>query len=326
MSRSNRFHAHVICPKCTAEDRVVFEALIGDVQYLDFEVGDLVIATVPPLGRWIGPSESCPWDRAFWAAGAGRCIRCGAIIDARIEVRLRHFHAVHVVEEPLDEDAWGPLPENSFELRVHAAAVGTDCFVCREPVIGLEGQDGFFDPYYLQDSDDAVINASAFGDAHVACVQSSAWMSFWHVRAREAMTRVHHLSPRDDIGGTAIFDRSHAGGLSLVSDAGAIMFVTFSDVDSMSVRNPRRTITHDRLLPALPAIMNVKNGSKLLLADVLDTIGISSRLLRPSAIRTGTVIVQGLDDNRRRARLKYTIELKPDLVERLKKARPPRSA
>src|SRR5262245_24749912 len=109
MSKVNYFSAEIRCPRCGKLGIVHFEADIGVLDLSAFEIGDLVIKTVPPEGRPIGPDIDVEWERPFWAVGYGTCPHCREDVKARIEIRVRRFAAARPTLEHLGLFAWGYL-------------------------------------------------------------------------------------------------------------------------------------------------------------------------------------------------------------------------
>jgi len=109
MSRVNYFAAPIDCPHCGRCVRIAFEADIGVLDLTVFELGELVILTVPPQGKAIGPAVYVDWERPFWAVGFGICPNCKKDVTARIVIRDRRFAAANPTRENLDTFAWGQL-------------------------------------------------------------------------------------------------------------------------------------------------------------------------------------------------------------------------
>jgi hypothetical protein len=62
------------------------------------------------------------------------------------------------------------------------------CFVCRQPVIGLQGQDYDWDTYLLdsdQEQNQHALDENAFGPCHLICLTRSEWGHFWIQRYLE---------------------------------------------------------------------------------------------------------------------------------------------
>jgi hypothetical protein len=110
MSKVNYFSAQTTCPHCDRSGVIHFEADIGVLDLSTFEIGDLVIKSVPPEGRPIGPALDVEWERPFWAVGFGTCPQCRQDVVARIEIRDRRFSAAQPTLDTLDTFAWGYLP------------------------------------------------------------------------------------------------------------------------------------------------------------------------------------------------------------------------
>ncbi len=72
----------------------------------------------------------------------------------------------------------------------------SNCFICGNRVLGLQGQDVFLDTFYLHDEimDQHVTDQQAFGDCHAICLADSARGDFWGKRIRENMMLVRHFS------------------------------------------------------------------------------------------------------------------------------------
>jgi hypothetical protein len=120
--KKNAFFAKVECPHCHAISRVEFQALIGVLVYESFEIGDVVIKTVPPEPtdeHPVGPSVECIWERPFWATGKGWCPACHDELTARIEIRERRFSEARPTLEALDLFAWGSLPDTALSNEAH---------------------------------------------------------------------------------------------------------------------------------------------------------------------------------------------------------------
>ncbi len=71
------------------------------------------------------------------------------------------------------------------------------CFQCGDPVLDLRGQDIVLPPYYLRPEpsppDQEVLDARAYGYAHLRCFVGSRWGPFWAERTRENLEGVRHF-------------------------------------------------------------------------------------------------------------------------------------
>lgn len=115
MSQINYFSASAECPYCQSVATMAFESDVGVLDYEVFELGDLVIKSVPLLPthgkhpKPIGPSVDVHWERPFWAVGLAQCPNCHRDVVARVEIRDRRFSAVHPTLEDLDLFSWGAV-------------------------------------------------------------------------------------------------------------------------------------------------------------------------------------------------------------------------
>ena len=120
--KKNAFIAKVECPHCHVKSRVEFQSLIGVLAQESFEMGDIVIKTVPPEPtdeHPLGPSVECVWEQPFWATGQGWCPECYDALTARIEIRERRFSEARPTLEVLDLFAWGYLLDTALSNEVH---------------------------------------------------------------------------------------------------------------------------------------------------------------------------------------------------------------
>ncbi len=71
------------------------------------------------------------------------------------------------------------------------------CFQCGDPVLDLRGQDIVLPTYYLRPPpsppDEEVLDAQAYGYAHLRCFVGSRWGPLWAARTRENMEGVRHF-------------------------------------------------------------------------------------------------------------------------------------
>lgn len=101
---------------------MMFESDIGELRYDDFEVGDVVIRSVPLLPKRgkhpvpIGPAIDVDWNRPFWAVGFSECAACGHQVVARIEVREQRFSAVKPTLDEIGVMAWGVLNDGAVDV------------------------------------------------------------------------------------------------------------------------------------------------------------------------------------------------------------------
>jgi hypothetical protein len=118
MVQTNYFSTPAECPYCHLGATMVFESDIGVLGYEVFDVGDLVIKSVPLFPahakhhKPVGPSLNVDWDHPFWAVGLARCPSCNRDVVARVEIRDRRFSAARPTLEELDLFAWGPVDES----------------------------------------------------------------------------------------------------------------------------------------------------------------------------------------------------------------------
>lgn len=109
----NEFFADVECPYCHAEKRISFRAPIGTVGHEPYEVGDLVVESLPLGDTAQAPTESSPECKCErrWRAGFGMCPTCSRQLAARIEIRHLRFHAVRPTLETLALFDSGPIED-----------------------------------------------------------------------------------------------------------------------------------------------------------------------------------------------------------------------
>ena len=172
-----------------------------------------------------------------------------------------------------------------------------DCCFCRRRVIGLAGQDCVLDTFYLLDEpeDREVCDAAAFGQCHIKCLVESRWAGFWRRRrlANLIDVRGYDVLAEDDHG-VALFN-------SRMGD------VVFCETDGALVWTRREALcvgSDDGEFWVVPVVERVevevgRNDSNLAaqwearraltLDDLVRGLGVEDRLLRPAALREGSI-------------------------------------
>ncbi len=109
MGRYNEFIAPVKCIACGDAGDVMFQSLIGVLQWDEFRMGEAVLHRPSTMRRpQEGPSVKLTHD-SFWARGLGECPRCHVDLWAKVLVREGRFVGVELTEAPADMYDWGYL-------------------------------------------------------------------------------------------------------------------------------------------------------------------------------------------------------------------------
>lgn len=61
-----------------------------------------------------------------------------------------------------------------------------NCFICGKPVIDFEYHSAHFEPYELNNTDEAY-KAGAFGTCHAYCLSNSSWGSYWFEKKKQLL-------------------------------------------------------------------------------------------------------------------------------------------
>jgi hypothetical protein len=179
------------------------------------------------------------------------------------------------------------------------------CFICKQRVLGLRGQDLNLDTFYLQGqhADLQVIAENAFGECHMLCLLGSKWGSFWAERIAENMRHVRRFESLIESEQFQMLRNARMTETIIIRTDGWIKFVS-----DRRLHEARKT-TEGLLLPVREEMSVELSDDMALIADLERTLasnrpfslwefvsklGLANRLLYPEAIRPGEIYpVQG---------------------------------
>lgn len=175
------------------------------------------------------------------------------------------------------------------------------CFVCKQDVLGLSGQDATMDTVWLGGgSVDSlrVTFRNAFGPCHLRCLADSTWGRIW-ARAYAAHEEQQNGSPLFYSDGIHVLFRrerlketrlvSQYGWMATITDAALHQAVPTENGYLAPVRHVLRRDLSDRpqLLQSVQAAL-LRQGTYPLLA-LVQAFGVEARLLYPSAVVNGVL-------------------------------------
>jgi len=107
MGRYNVFYADAKCSKCKRTDSISFQADIGYLDWISFEIGDESFKDKgSSKKKLVYPDPDIELDKAFWAYGVGECKYCGNDIYAKIYIDQGIFKRIEVIPEPENMEGW----------------------------------------------------------------------------------------------------------------------------------------------------------------------------------------------------------------------------
>jgi hypothetical protein len=180
------------------------------------------------------------------------------------------------------------------------------CFICKNSVLALYGQDTFLDPYRLSRSDDDRISneihdANAMGNCHFLCLINSKWGHLWSEKIKEHLintVRKQILAEVDDyifFGSKNNFNNTF--GIDIIKNNGWMSVIYARDVTKARKTNdnvffPIISETHYDFASQVDKkeeLKDIAQGGKLALLDFISVVGVKDYLLNPIAVKNGVI-------------------------------------
>ncbi len=176
------------------------------------------------------------------------------------------------------------------------------CFQCGDPVLDLRGQDIVLPTYYLRPQpsapDQEVLDAQAYGYAHLRCFVGSRWGRLWADRTRENLEGVRHFRVVFESDDLVLLRHEALSTRDTIAIAGDGYYAAFAD-NGIRARRPTSggaliPVRHEFNLEvtgrgafADEIVRALRQGRSYPLLGLIDGLGLRRRLWSEAAVADG---------------------------------------
>ncbi|MEO1373922.1 MAG: hypothetical protein AAFW70_06310 [Cyanobacteria bacterium J06635_10] len=140
-----------------------------------------------------------------------------------------------------------------------------NCFICKRPILELEGQFDKLDTFLLEETD-AAYQEAAFGWCHTRCLSTSKWGEFWSERRIWHMTEVMGFKKIDNIDNLTAIRNPNTGTVTVIQNNGVTFHLKSSYTLDYKKKSPGGI-----LLP-ISEEMNLELDNSTLVQEIKDTL------------------------------------------------------
>jgi hypothetical protein len=187
-----------------------------------------------------------------------------------------------------------------------------NCFICGDLVLGIQGQDDNFEPYYVEDEREALA-AGKYGPCHVLCLVTSHWGEYWSRQRIRHMEETLGLPRVFELGGLVVFQNTREQAAIVVRQDGAEFKVAYSSpVNAREIPGGHLLPVKQAwnlYLPQHPQVVRkirealLQSGSYPL-PELTSALDLDSRLLYPSALEQGQLRIEKPNSKKSQQRIK----------------------